>query len=124
MEIDIRSALLADDEIDRVVIRHKGHEVEIKPPTLAQQRQFSRLAKDKKTNEIDGARLVALAVIGCTYKPGTNERIFQSEDEDALMNKNTHHKGIVGKISRELNRLMSEKQEDVEESFAEGQTGN
>ena len=118
--MDVRSALLADDEIDRVLIEHKGHKVEVKPPSLVQQRYFSRAAKDKRTGEIDGARLMVLAIIGCTYKPGTDEKVFVAEDEDALMNKNTHHKGIVGKVSRELTRLMSEKPEDVEENFVEG----
>jgi hypothetical protein len=121
---DTRSALLADDFDERTVVEHKGHRVEVRPPTLAQQRQFTRVAKDKHTKETDGARMLVLAVIGCTYDPATGARVFKPEDEDALLNKTTDPRGIVGKIARVLQKVMSEKPEEIEENFDGAPTGS
>lgn len=114
METDLRSAMLASDDFDRVLVEHRGRHVEVRPPTLAQQRYFTRAAKDPKTKETDGVKLLVLAVLECTYVPGTENKVFVREDEEALMNKSTDPRTLIGKISRTLNKMMSERAEDIE----------
>jgi hypothetical protein len=123
MEQDIRSSLLASDEGESVIVEHRGVQVEVRAPTLAQQRDFTRRAKDPKTKETDGVKMLVLAVIGCTYHPGSDKRVFEAADEEALLNKSTGDT-IVGKVSRVLQRIMSEKPEDIEAGFDEAREGN
>lgn len=111
---EVRSALLGDDGLEPVLIEHKGHKVEIRPPTVAQQRHFIAQTKDKKTGESDGARMLVLSAIACCFIPGTSEPVFKREDEDVLMQKSTHPRGILGKITRELAKLMKESSDDIE----------
>lgn len=114
MEQDLRSALLADEPEDRIIVEHRGRKVEVRPPTLAQQRYFQRAAKDPKTKESDGVKLLVLAVIECTYEPGTDKRVFERADEEVLTNKTTDPRTLMGKLSRALNKLLSERPEDIE----------
>ena len=66
-----------------------GDEFEVREPSV---REYARL-KDEAgikggkpvTYEI-GARYAALQVIACTYEPGTDKRVFEPADMDALMN--------------------------------------
>lgn len=120
---DLRSALLADDG-GEVIVEHNGRTVGVRPPTLAQQKFFTRQAKDPKTKEIDGTKLVVLAVIECTYVPGTAERVFRREDEEVLMNMSTDKRTIVGKVSRLIQKMMSEKDEEVEGFSEAAPTGS
>ena len=81
------------------------------------------LVKDKKTKETDGAKMLVLAVIGCTYYPGSADRVFEAADEEALMEKSTGNT-IVGKVARVLNKAMSEKPEEVEANFDDAPSGS
>ncbi len=117
---EMRGALLADDPIETVTVEHRGVTVEVRPPSLAQQKYFRRQAMDPKTKEIDDTKLVVHSIIGCTYKPGTDERVFELADVEALLNKSTDPRTIVGKLSRAITKIMSVTQEDVEGNFGEG----
>ena len=122
MDLDTRAALLADDG-ESIIVEHKGKTVEVRLPTLKQQREFTKRAQDKKTKETDGAKMLVLAVIGCTYYPGSADRVFEAADEEALMEKSTGNT-IVGKVARVLNKAMSEKPEEVEANFDDAPSGS
>lgn len=121
-ELDPRAVALSDDGIGGEFVEHKNVKYEIRPPTMAQQRDFSRLAKDKKTGEIDGVKLMVHAIIGCTFRADNGKQVFEFADAAALENKTTDPRGFVGKVSRVLNKLMSAKAEDVEASLEQSPT--
>jgi hypothetical protein len=61
----------------------EGIEVEVRNPTLAQRREISSMSGD------DGVKLEIAAAIMCSYVPGTNNRIFDPADMDALLGTET-----------------------------------
>lgn len=115
-ELDARAAALAEDIEDRIIVEHRGFKYEVRSPTLAQNRALQRAVKDKETKETDGVKLMVLMAIECTYHPATNTKVFSRADEEVLMTKSTSPSTIIGKISKALSKLMSEKPDDVEKN--------
>jgi hypothetical protein len=116
---DLRSLALADDKFGVSIIEFNGGRFEVRPPTLAQQRRFSKQAVLKGEKEPDGARLTVLAVIGCTYYPGTEDRVFEAADVEVLENKSTDPRTFVGKVARVIRESMSASMEEAAENFDE-----
>lgn len=115
--MDLRSEMLADEPCEPVIVHHRGQQVELRPPTLAQQKSFNRLAKDKKSGELDGTRLLVLSIIGCTFRPGTDDSVFEMADEEALMQKSTDPRTIVGKLSRAMSKMLNAERAEIEKDF-------
>jgi hypothetical protein len=121
---ELRLSALADDGIPPEIVEHRGRKYEVRPPTLAQQRYFQRIAAVK--GETDGVKLLVAAVIGCTYVPGTQQRVFKEADAEVLESKTTDERTIVGKVSRVLNKIMKADQSEIAGNFdgAQGDSSN
>ncbi len=116
----LRADALADDGIGPELVEHKGHKYEVRPPTLKQQRGWKKLAVLKGETEPDSARILILALIGCTYHPGTDIKVFKYPDDiEVLEAKSTDRRTIVGKVTRVLERVMKANMKDAEEDFDE-----
>jgi hypothetical protein len=121
---EIRNALLADDDNESVLIEHKGKRIEIRAPTLEQQKLLRLRAKDPKTKETDDIRLLILGVMECAFVPGTHTKIFDRTDEGTLASKSLTPRSLMGKATKAISRLMGEKQEDIEVNFVQDPIGN
>lgn len=117
-ELDLRSAALQDDD-GSVIIEHRGKQYEVRPPTLADQRKIAKGSKLRGEKEADGPRMMALTVIYCTFRPGTEDRVFKIEDLEALENKSADPRTIVGKASRAITKMLAEKPDEVEAGFSD-----
>jgi len=69
------------------IIEWNGEKFEIREPSVRQRAKILQAsgAQSLDPNDIDLAKFQTLAVIYCTYIPGTNERVFEEGDLEALM---------------------------------------
>ena len=112
---NLRSFALGDDDAERAIVEHKGQLFEVCSPTIAQQTAFERASR-RKDGTMDGTKALILGVIGCTFIPGTDKKVFERADEDALMQKRITPKCLMGKLTKALGKLMQPDPEEAEKN--------
>jgi len=81
----IRAALFERDPKREIkIVEYNGVKVEIRAFTVSQKNNYVKLALDPKTGEQDPLLLQVHGLVGSCYVPGTNERIFDLADMDAI----------------------------------------
>ena len=118
---EMRDLLLVDDP-ERETIEHKGFTVEVRAPTLKQQKTIRERAKDPKTKQVDDIKMLVFAVMECAYYPGSDSRVFKREDEEALMSHSLSPRSLMGKATKAIGRLMSQDAKEIEANFEEDPT--
>jgi hypothetical protein len=119
---ELRAAALASEPDEFELVEHNGKKIEVRPPSMAQQRYFARASKEKKPGEKgdveqDGFKFLILAMIGCSYVPGTETKVFESADMEALLAKRMGRNGLVTKLTRVVHKLMNPVAEEVDKDF-------
>lgn len=90
---------------DCELVEWGGERFEVRRPTLKQAKIIETGAKTKDGGT-DAYRAVVLGVIHTVYVPGTDTRVFDERDADALMD--TDLKGYVGAFAEAIKRLGSD----------------
>lgn len=85
-----------------VTVEWAGERMELRRPTLAQQRAIDTASTDKKGRK-DGMRALILALIQCVYVPGTDEPVFERGDVEALEAQSED--GFIGALMKGLREL-------------------
>lgn len=110
----VRGVMLGTaSDSESVVVEHKGQKVEVRAPTLAQQKKAIKAATDKN-GEIDNFEVAVLQIIACTYVAGTDERVFEIADKEALLNMPAGANSLVAKLANALKEIVgSQETEDI-----------
>lgn len=82
---ELRSILLATPAFRSKLVKVGEQEFEVREPTVAERAAIFRAARIPGTTDFDNARVSVEAVIACTFKPGTSEKIFAITDTDMLL---------------------------------------
>jgi hypothetical protein len=93
---------VTDASVGRVV----NVEVDVRTPTYDTLREVGRLAKG------DNVKHDIIAAVMCTYLPGTNDRVLEMADVDALSA--TSLGGFVNALVLAVKELVVKSQEDAE----------
>lgn len=113
--------------VETDIVEHRGNKYEVRAPSITAFNAYKRLATDKKSKEVDGTKLAVLCVIGCTYVPGTDTKVFEKADETELMAQSVSPRstvGVLGKRIIELTRMSKKAQKAVEKDFGAAPTSS
>lgn len=106
----IRKALLGSkSEFKKEVVKFNGVKVEIRQPSMKARRDIMKRATNEKG--VDVLEFIVWSVIENTYVENTEEKVFESADYDALMEKPTG--GFIDKFGEVASKLMNI-DEDIE----------
>lgn len=100
-----------------VLVEWGGEKLEVRRPTLAQQRAIDQASTDKKGKK-DNMRALILALIQCVYVPGTDEQVFERADVDALEAQSDD--GFIGALARGVSELAKQGSAEEAEKNSEG----
>jgi hypothetical protein len=76
----LRAALLASAKPASKLLKFRGQKVEVRQPSVEAVLNQSKVDEEgRRSGPVD-------MLIQCLYVPGTNERLFEEGDRDALMN--------------------------------------
>lgn len=103
-----RTALLSSDVPVAKRLTVKGTEVEIRNMTLKQRRRVEKESKG------DGTVANVLAVIECTFIPGTDTLMFEAQDQESLMSRFSG--GFVDVLALEIGMLVDAEKKKATES--------
>lgn len=119
---EYRSAALKEDG-DVELVEHNGRTYEVRAPTIDDSRRARKKeTKKEKTREgvveeTDGFRVTARLMIACTFIPGTETRVFEETDLDALLKRRAGKGSLIGKLLGAIKRLEEiPDEEDMEEA--------
>lgn len=107
---EYRAAALKEDG-DVELVEHNGRTYEVRAPTIDESRRARKKeTKKEKTREgvveeTDGFRVTVRLMVACTFIPGTEVRVFEEQDLDALMKRRTGKGSLVGKLLGAIKRL-------------------
>lgn len=100
---EIRRATLGSPAIvESKLVEWNGVQMEVRRPTLKQQRDIDKASTDKSGNR-DALITMVQAMIACVYVPGTNDHVYEKADADALLDRG--EKDFTGEILRALEEL-------------------
>jgi hypothetical protein len=105
------------------IVEVAGHRLEVRPPPIAVAQAIAKRSRDKK-GRLDEARFDARLVIACTYEAGTDTKVFEVHDEEALINQPLLKDHWYQRLQREIKRFAGVKLEEVEEDFDEAPTNS
>jgi hypothetical protein len=101
----IRSATIGKKtQFRNKIFNYEGVEVEFRSPNLKDRKTLLNRAKDEK-GELDMINFIVYSVILNTYIPGTNEKVFDENDYDAMMNQSTG--SFVDLFGTEIAEIMN-----------------
>jgi hypothetical protein len=86
------------------IFNYEGIEVEFKAPNLKDRKTLLNRAKGDN-GDLDMINFIVWSVILNTYIPGTNERVFDESDYDAMMNQGTG--SFVDQFGQEVAEIMT-----------------
>jgi hypothetical protein len=102
----LRAATLGAPAIrDSKIVAWNGENFELRRPTLKQQREIDRLSRDKKGKR-DDLKATLLGLAECVYVPGTEERVFNPADVEAMTDRG--FEDFVGFFVTEFGKLSKE----------------
>lgn len=119
----LRNAALSRPQFIRQTVVHEGNTYEVRQPSVALRGEIMKAArtqmvKGKKGEDVeidassmDLSRMQAMTVICCTFLPGTDERLFDEADIDALLAMPAG--GLFDKLSDMGQKLMAKKAEEA-----------
>jgi hypothetical protein len=100
----MRAKLFSEEskQVKKVPIIYNGVELEWRQPTVQQ-------AQDAQ--ELEGRNFMVMLLIGYSYVPGTDERVFDESDYDDLVNMplNSSFQAAVRQISETLDLKVDDK---------------
>ena len=102
----MRTKLLAQGPVRSKRITVDGVEVEIRIPTVKARRAFTEQSKG------DPEKFNVLAVIACTFIPETDTRVFEPQDEGALLEQETG--GKLDVLSHVLGVMLGDSRKEAE----------
>ena len=126
---ELRAALLSSParrtKLVTIPVNGVGVEVELRQPTLAErdamvaaaQAFANRAAKSKTDVNIPNGVLIIHTLIGAAYVPGTDEKVFEPADAQALLQAGIG--GWVEDVVAATSSLMSKEAEAVGKDSAE-----
>lgn len=88
-----------------------GEHYEVRSPTIAQTRRLANLSKQAGSDDF---KALVHGVIQTVYIPGTDERVFNEKDEEALLARGM--RDFIGAFARALKELGEEEMEAVEKN--------
>jgi len=106
------------------IVEWDGEKFEIRQPSVGQRGKILQASKVQTgdVEKMDFAKLQAVAVICCTYVPGTNEQVFEEADLDALMELPAG--SFVDEFSQVALRLMNVEAEVAAKNSVETKNGS
>jgi hypothetical protein len=124
----LRSLALGDKAKDlrKTVVTWEGVEYEVRQPTVAAHSRAIKaagLSANPDTGEMrieNVGRMQASLAIACTYTPGTDERVFEDADLEAIMGSPAG--GFLASLGQVAQSLMKEA-EDAGKPSAPSQNG-
>lgn len=110
MRDKIRSATLGKKtQFRSKIFEYEGFEVEFRQPNLRDRKALLDHAKNGK-GEFDMIEFIVWSVILNTYIPGTNEKVFDENDYEVMMQQNTG--SFVDQFGTEISELMNTENTD------------
>lgn len=111
----LRELILSTEDIQSEVVtvpQWGNAKLEIRGMSGKERSRLMQICVDPKTQEIDFSRLYPLIIVATAFDPETGEKVFSSDDIDALNEKSGAALEYVGKVAA---RLSGMDREDVEE---------
>lgn len=118
-----RNAFLLKAKPRSVVVEFGGEKIEVRQPTIGERARIireSQTLKGTSTKDGDGAEvelktdsaeLQALAIICCSYLPGTDQRVFSPADREELK---AHYMGsAIEELANAAIKLFNVKESDA-----------
>ena len=85
----LRAATLGKtSKFESVIVDIEGHQFEVRQPTIRDRMRLNALSSEKGPNGVpvvEPFKFLVWAVILNTYNPGTDTKVFQEEDFEAMM---------------------------------------
>ena len=107
---ELRAATLGAPAVqDKCFVEWGGKKFEVRRPVLRQAQSIQALAR-KKNGESDDALALVQGIIHCVYVPGTEGRVFEQADVEALQNRGMED--FIGAFAKALAGLAT-KSEDI-----------
>jgi hypothetical protein len=107
LQAELQSALLADDPAaTRKLVEIRGKQVEVRAPTIAQEKLWQQIATGKD-GKVDPFKVNVSRVIACTFVPGTDKPVFTKFHEESLMKSAAVDSGPFPRLVKEISKLIS-----------------
>lgn len=94
------------------IVEWNGRKYEVRRPTLKQTQSIQAMSR-KKNGEIDDGLALVQGIIHCVYVPGTNERVYEQADVDAIQGRGIED--FIGAFASALGKLGA-KPEEIEKN--------
>lgn len=102
---DLRAATLgAKAEFKKEIVSFGGVELELRQPSVKQRKDLFKRCMDEN-GRVEAMEYLTWGVLYCTFVPGTNERVYDDTDYDALMEKPSG--GFLDKFGAIIGALMN-----------------
>lgn len=67
------------------IVKYSGVDIEVRQASIRDKAEYLQKSVDPKTNQTDFSRLLGYAVIASCYVPGTNDKVFDETDYEAIV---------------------------------------
>lgn len=118
----IRAATVGEKKnFIKKIVEYNGIEIEIRQPSIGGRADIMRKCKttfkDREGNEketFDMWEFLTMAVIYCSYVPGTEEKIFDDHDYESILASPTG--SFIDEFSTELIAILNVDEEQIEKN--------